>query len=44
VTDLVGESGGEAYGNMALFVQNTAEVMEILISSLPAWTDRVRTN
>ena len=40
VTDLVGSSGGEAYGNIELFVLNTAEVLETLISSLPAWIAR----
>lgn len=40
VTDLVGSSGGEAYGNMDLFVQNTTGVMKSLIGSLPAWIAR----
>ncbi len=42
VTDLVGESGGEAYGNIELFIRNTAEVLETLMSSLPDWIARVR--
>jgi adenosylhomocysteine nucleosidase len=37
VTDLVGSSSGEAYGNIALFVQNAAQVLGSLVESLPAW-------
>lgn len=37
VTDLVDESTGEAYGNLALFHQATVQVMEKLIANLPAW-------
>ena len=42
VTDLVGMGGGEAYGNIELFIRNTAEVMETLISSLPSWISRAK--
>ena len=37
VTDLVGTQGGEAYGNIGLFHENTRKVMEELIGQLPAW-------
>jgi adenosylhomocysteine nucleosidase len=38
VTDLVGESGGEAYnGNIGFFYENTRLVMKMLIDSLPKW-------
>jgi adenosylhomocysteine nucleosidase len=38
VTDIVGEGGGEAYnGNIAVFYENTEEIMEKLINSLPHW-------
>jgi adenosylhomocysteine nucleosidase len=37
VSDLVGEEGGEAYGNLALFVERTNEIMQRLISILPRW-------
>lgn len=37
VTDLVGESGGEAYGNKEIYHQATEKVMENLMSALPAW-------
>ncbi len=37
VTDLVGESGGEAYGNMILFEQRTQAVMSDLFRQLPSW-------
>ncbi len=37
VTDLVGESGGEAYGNKEIYRQATEKVMSNLISALPAW-------
>lgn len=37
VTDLVGASGGEAYGNLAFFSENARTVMHQLIDSLPAW-------
>jgi len=38
VTDLVGESGGEAYGgNVAYYYENTELIMNKLIESLPLW-------
>lgn len=38
VTDLVGEAGGEAYaGNIQVFIQNTAKILEALIAQLPGW-------
>ena len=37
VTDLVGASGGEAYGNLGLFETAAAQVMDRLVESLPAW-------
>ena len=41
VTDLVGPSGGEAYGNIRLFHENTRSIMQKLIEQLPAWLDQV---
>ncbi len=40
VTDLVGSSGGEAYGNIDLFVQNATQVLGTLVASLPYWMSR----
>lgn len=37
VSDLVGSDGGEAYGDYALFVRRTREVMRGLIEQLPDW-------
>ncbi len=37
VTDLVGEGGGEAYGDYELFNQRTREIMKKLIEQLPDW-------
>ncbi len=37
VTDLVGPSGGEAYGNIQLFAQSTSLIMQRLVGSLPGW-------
>jgi adenosylhomocysteine nucleosidase len=37
VTDLVNPSGGEAYGNIELFHENTKTVMKTLIEQLPDW-------
>ncbi len=37
VTDLVGASGGEAYGDLALFEQAAEEVLARLVQSLPGW-------
>ncbi|MBI4731022.1 MAG: 5'-methylthioadenosine/S-adenosylhomocysteine nucleosidase [Chloroflexi bacterium] len=43
VTDLVSAEGGEAYGNIELFHENTKTVMEGLIEQLPAWLGRPET-
>jgi adenosylhomocysteine nucleosidase len=37
VTDLVGSSGGEAYGNLGLFEAAAGEILKKLILSLPGW-------
>ncbi|HEY5270639.1 MAG TPA: 5'-methylthioadenosine/S-adenosylhomocysteine nucleosidase [Anaerolineales bacterium] len=37
VTDLVSAGGGEAYGNIGLFHENTKSVMKTLIEQLPEW-------
>lgn len=37
VTDLVSAEGGEAYGNIGLFHENTKTVMKTLIEQLPDW-------
>jgi adenosylhomocysteine nucleosidase len=37
VTDLVGAGGGEAYGNIGLFHENSHTIMHKLIEQLPAW-------
>jgi adenosylhomocysteine nucleosidase len=37
VTDLVSAGGGEAYGNIELFHENTKSVMKTLIEQLPEW-------
>jgi adenosylhomocysteine nucleosidase len=37
VTDLVSASGGEAYGNIEIFHENTKKVLKVLIEQLPAW-------
>jgi adenosylhomocysteine nucleosidase len=37
VTDLVGPTGGEAYGNIQLFHENTQAVMKTLVEQLPDW-------
>jgi adenosylhomocysteine nucleosidase len=42
VTDLVGESGGEAYENVEIFNENTKTVMRGLIAQLPDWLDNIR--
>jgi hypothetical protein len=40
VSDLVGEGGGEAYGNEAVFEAGTRQVMTKLIGQLPMWLSR----
>jgi hypothetical protein len=37
VTDLVGSSGSEAYGNLGLFEAAATEILAKLISALPGW-------
>jgi adenosylhomocysteine nucleosidase len=37
VTDLVGAGGGEAYGNIELFHENTRIIMQKLLDQLPDW-------
>ena len=37
VTDLVSTDGGEAYGNIEIFHENTKKVMKGLIEQLPGW-------
>ena len=37
VTDLVGSTGGEAYGRMDLFRDNTRTIMQRLVEALPEW-------
>jgi adenosylhomocysteine nucleosidase len=44
VTDLVSASGGEAYGNIDLFHENTKKVMKTMIDQLPGWMDHIRPN
>jgi len=41
VTDLVNASGGEAYGNIGLFHENTKTVMKGLIEQLPGWLENI---
>jgi adenosylhomocysteine nucleosidase len=38
VTDLVGEAGGEAYGDYGLFVEKSHEVMKKLVEGVGEWT------
>jgi adenosylhomocysteine nucleosidase len=40
VTDLVGEQGGEAYGDLGYFEGAAAEIMARLIETLPFWLER----
>ena len=39
VTDLVSPTGGEAYGNIELFHENTKSVMKKLVAQLPKWLE-----
>jgi adenosylhomocysteine nucleosidase len=41
VSDLVGENGGEVYGDYALFIQRTREIMKKLIEQLPKWLEAI---
>jgi adenosylhomocysteine nucleosidase len=42
VTDLVSPDGGEAYGNIGLFHENSKSVMKTLIDQLPIWLERIK--
>jgi adenosylhomocysteine nucleosidase len=42
VTDLVGQAGGEAYGNIKLFEDETFKVMGNLLDALPKWIEMWR--
>lgn len=44
VTDLVGEAGGEAYGNPALFQERTKDVMRRLFARTPAYVREAERN
>jgi adenosylhomocysteine nucleosidase len=44
VTDLVGPSGGEAYGNIQIFHENTRRIMHTLIKHLPDWIEIFQKN
>jgi adenosylhomocysteine nucleosidase len=39
VSDLVSETGGEAYGDYELFVARTRQIMSRLLDVLPPWLD-----
>jgi adenosylhomocysteine nucleosidase len=40
VSDLVGISGGEAYGNENVFIENTRAVIADIVGGLPLWITR----
>ncbi|MEW6404196.1 MAG: 5'-methylthioadenosine/S-adenosylhomocysteine nucleosidase [Chloroflexota bacterium] len=42
VTDLVNETAGEAYDNLALFHVRTKDIMQKLFEQLPAWLSAVK--
>lgn len=42
VTDLVSASGGEAYGDIGIFHENTRTVMKNLIEQLPDWLSHIQ--
>ena len=42
VSDLVSLDKGEAEGNWALFLENTARIMPMLVANLPQWMTAVR--
>ena len=42
VSDLVGSAGGEAYGRLEVFAENTREIMRRLVGALPEWLARCR--
>jgi len=41
VTDLVGDKGGEAYGNIGLFHDRTKTEMKKLFEMFPAWLEQI---
>ncbi len=41
VSDLVGGTGGEAYGDYELFLRRTTEILRHLLEVLPEWLDAV---
>lgn len=41
VSDLVGDGGGEAYGNYGLFLSRTREILAQLLDVLPAWLSAI---
>lgn len=41
VSDLVGEDGGEAYGDVGLFAERTQAIMTRLIDQLPDWLEAI---
>lgn len=41
VTDLVSAGGGEAYGHIGLFHENTKSIMKTLIDQLPVWLEEI---
>jgi len=41
VSDLVGRSGGEAYGDYELFLSRTREILTALLDVLPAWLSAI---
>jgi len=42
VSDIVSESGGEAYGNIEVFQERTKAIMKSLVDQLPHWLKAVR--
>jgi adenosylhomocysteine nucleosidase len=43
VTDLVSTTGGEAYGKIDIFHQNTKAIMQTLLAQLPDWLENLQT-
>jgi adenosylhomocysteine nucleosidase len=43
VTDLVSPEGGEAYGDIGIFHENTKKVMRQLVEELPRWLKNITT-
>jgi adenosylhomocysteine nucleosidase len=41
VSDLVGDEGGEVYGDFDLFLQRTRDIMRKLFDQLPAWLSAI---